>query len=347
MKKSQIFNNQSGLSIIELMIALVISLIVILGMLQLISSTRQSYSVQINLSRLQEDARFLTDTITRELRMAHYAGFSSLIAEGYIHRKLVTEDNFAWHWTGAGTNRFTSLQGADAGAPPVALDPLPLAGTDMVVVRRLSERTTHLTADFDGGAVGVGTPAVLTVAGTWDGTEKAIDFADGDLLLFTDSKQAALGRLTSAPADLGDGDLFSLELGGSANTVFSIKELTGDFMLKAGAQVGKLITTLFYIGEDHVLYRKILVGGMTTESNPLTANARITQFELWYGVDTDTPLDGAPNTFLRPVNVSATDWDKVTSVRVKLSLESGSSDNSKVARDFISTINLRNQLQTE
>ena len=65
---------QGGVSLIELMIALVVGLLLIAGLLQVYLSTKQSYVAQEQLARMQEGGRFAMDLITRDLRRAGYWG---------------------------------------------------------------------------------------------------------------------------------------------------------------------------------------------------------------------------------------------------------------------------------
>ena len=73
MKPNQL-KTQQGLSLIELMIAVVLGIFITGGMLQLFVNGNQSYRVQENLSRVQENGRFAMAFITRDLRVAGYYG---------------------------------------------------------------------------------------------------------------------------------------------------------------------------------------------------------------------------------------------------------------------------------
>lgn len=61
---------QQGLSLIEILVALVISLFLLAGLLQLFISLRVSAKVQENLSRVQENGRYALDYIGRLTRLA-------------------------------------------------------------------------------------------------------------------------------------------------------------------------------------------------------------------------------------------------------------------------------------
>jgi len=67
-------NKQRGFSLIEIMIALTIALVLMAGVMGIMSSSKRTYSIQQDLARLQENARFAMEFITSDLRMAGYFG---------------------------------------------------------------------------------------------------------------------------------------------------------------------------------------------------------------------------------------------------------------------------------
>ena len=64
---------QQGMTLIEIMIALILGLFLITGVLQIFLGAKQSNRMLDNLSRMQENGRFAMDFISRDIRMA---GFS-------------------------------------------------------------------------------------------------------------------------------------------------------------------------------------------------------------------------------------------------------------------------------
>lgn len=68
--------NQRGVSLIELMIALLVGLLVVGGLLQVYLSSKQGYNAQEQLARMQESGRFGMDLITTDLRRSGYWGGS-------------------------------------------------------------------------------------------------------------------------------------------------------------------------------------------------------------------------------------------------------------------------------
>lgn len=67
-------SRQSGLSLVEVMIAMVLGLILVGGVLQISSASRQTYRVHDAISRMQEGGRMALEVISRDTRMADFWG---------------------------------------------------------------------------------------------------------------------------------------------------------------------------------------------------------------------------------------------------------------------------------
>jgi type IV pilus assembly protein PilW len=65
---------QRGLSLIELMIAMSISALLILGLIEIFSSTRSAFAASEALARTQENSRFAMDYLRRDVRMGGHLG---------------------------------------------------------------------------------------------------------------------------------------------------------------------------------------------------------------------------------------------------------------------------------
>lgn len=90
--KSHTMRRQSGLTLVELMVALAIGSFLIMGAIQIFSQSRQAFVVNESIARVQETAHFAMDTIEADLRMASNWGRNSrgLAVEG---RSLVGDAN--------------------------------------------------------------------------------------------------------------------------------------------------------------------------------------------------------------------------------------------------------------
>lgn len=65
---------QSGISMVEVLIALVISLFLLGGIVQVYLTNKSSYTFTDAISRIQENGRFAIETMTQDLRMAGFFG---------------------------------------------------------------------------------------------------------------------------------------------------------------------------------------------------------------------------------------------------------------------------------
>ena len=65
---------QCGLTLVELMVAMVLGLLLMGGVLQMHTANRQTTRVSEGVSRIQENARYAIAMIQREVRMAGYFG---------------------------------------------------------------------------------------------------------------------------------------------------------------------------------------------------------------------------------------------------------------------------------
>ena len=72
--KTTMARYQRGLTLVEVMIAMVIGLVLVGGVLQVFASSRQTYRVHDAVSRMQENGRMALEIIARDIRMADFWG---------------------------------------------------------------------------------------------------------------------------------------------------------------------------------------------------------------------------------------------------------------------------------
>ncbi|MEL7937323.1 PilW family protein [Pseudomonas delhiensis] len=72
-------HKQGGLTLVELMIAMTLSLLLILGVIQVFLSARQTYSTNDAASRMQESGRFALTFISNSVRLGGYLEPGSLL----------------------------------------------------------------------------------------------------------------------------------------------------------------------------------------------------------------------------------------------------------------------------
>lgn len=79
MRRAPFFrSSQRGFSLVELMVAITVGLILTAAVSALFISNKQTYRTQDDLARLQENARFTLQLLSREIRMAGYKDVDSI-----------------------------------------------------------------------------------------------------------------------------------------------------------------------------------------------------------------------------------------------------------------------------
>lgn len=174
-------NKQRGFSLIEIMVAMTLSLILLAGVLQIYASSRQSFRMQEALSRTQENGRFALEFLSRDIRMADFWG-------------CARPDKV--------TNNLDPAGGAgyiDFGAGGLlGVNNTGLNGSDTITLRGAYATGMNILPN---GAAGYGpqTSSVITVA-TGNGISQC------DILLIADCSQADIFQDTNANPN-GSGQL--------------------------------------------------------------------------------------------------------------------------------------------
>ena len=70
-----------GFSLVEMMVAMVITLILLAGIAQIFQSSKKSFTIQDSLGRIQENGRYALETVVTDLRRAGYWGGNSDITD--------------------------------------------------------------------------------------------------------------------------------------------------------------------------------------------------------------------------------------------------------------------------
>ncbi len=74
LKGNSAYPKQSGVTLVELLVSLALSLAILIGVSSVYIAAKQSFRFQENAGRLQEDGVFALETLARGLRMAGFAG---------------------------------------------------------------------------------------------------------------------------------------------------------------------------------------------------------------------------------------------------------------------------------
>jgi len=239
----------AGVSLIELMVALVLGLIVTGSALTLVLTHRQTFAATEDLGRMQEGARLAFEMMGRELR-----GAGGNPCDSRLNVNSGLNDPEANWWTdwanlvaGVPTSTAPALRGypsdtADAAFPFGAGIGDRVAGTDAIEVK---------------AAVPVSADSALLTTALADPFDDDIevnttgDVAVGDLLLICNFNNATIFRVTSVGADtIGHGDGMADDDNAEKEMPRANTDATANFGV--GAMVSKVHAARWYIGNNGV-----------------------------------------------------------------------------------------------
>lgn len=212
---------QKGITLVELMIALVLGLIIVAGVIQIYVSNKQAYRVTDAQSQLQDSARFALDTLTRDIRSAGFTGCRSVNNIDVISiAKATIPPN-----VGVGANLIAAMApdiilsgheatGANVWSPalPAAINGTVISGTDVISIqsgRSCDGNLVANTLNTDGpiqivlpNSCGVSPDSLLMISDCThahifraesvsnSGNIQTISFSDGDGNASNDNNQA-------------------------------------------------------------------------------------------------------------------------------------------------------------
>lgn len=314
---------QKGLSLIELMVALVVGLILLGGVSKIFLDSKNTYNFQQALARIQENGRIALEFLGRDIRMAGYTGCASGEYTS-ITNTLNNSSTLAYDFS-RGVRGFdvTSTVPVDLSA----LNPSPLLGTDVLVVKgpvgdgvkiMQNNNSSQLFAENKGvesGACG-------------NGTDRISGICQGDILMVADCTKARIFQSGNIQAT-GQPNEFNLThpaSGTPGNAISSWGGASAPESEKFGtdSEIIKMNTVYYYIANgaanQPALYQKIGADGAAQEILEGVEN-----MQLLYGRDTGT--DFVPDRYDTATAVSAANaWDRVGAVRVQLLMRSVESD---------------------
>jgi type IV pilus assembly protein PilW len=331
-----------GLSLIELMIAMMLGLLVVASASAIFLSNRQTYRATEGLGRVQESGRMAFELMARDLRDA--GGMPCGNADRTQPMKLVNVlSNPAARWW---TNWNGGVIGYEAAAP---LDNPAnrVAGTDAVDLMA-GDSTSAVTVKADNTG-----SATITLNTTTH------DFQAGDLVVACDWQQASLFQVTG----LSGSDRLVHALGGgyvpgncspglgyrnppnctSPGQVYQYGPTAPD--PNRAATLVRLHAARWYVGTTPTgrsLFRSMVVN---EGAGPVVRNQEIAEgvnnMQLQYLVA------GAAN-YVDATAVAANDWSDVIAVRVALDVLSNDRagvGGAQLTRRIAHTVTLRNRLQ--
>jgi type IV pilus assembly protein PilW len=313
---------QTGLSLIEIMIALLIGAFLLGGVLQIFIGSKQTYRMQENLSRLQENGRLALDFLANDIRMAGYQGCPSLrnvtpnVIAGVPVIPALTENTFV-----SGAENIAANWNANAcGAGNVCI-----ANTDAISLIYSDSCGGNLNIAMADVSADIKIPATNSCSISANKAVLVSNCSFGDIFRAINDASTTVQHPTLNIAYGTDAELFIYR-----TYSYFIRESTGGF---PGRSLWRLDNTR-----------------ATSSSNPVELIEGIENMQIFYGVDTDaasTPGYGSANYYVPANNVA--NIAQVVSIRITLTARTidgnlTTTGDGRIRRDFTSTIGLRNRL---
>ncbi len=288
---------QSGLSLVELMIALTIGFMIVAGVGYVYLGSRQAFRTQDSLSTIQENARYALDIMSQKIRMAGYIGCGNLAS--------VTPNNTV-----------ASLGAANAVNPATALQVFPdgaLWLDEPATVKRVTGDVLRIYEASGGGwAVLPASTPTSTVVGDPVPPLPPCPFKTNDILLVSDCQKADIFTATSDPKAIAHAALSDYKTSTPAANVYAFQRIDYFLGCPTASWVGGKCSV-------PVALYQVINGGA---AQALVDNVEDMAFRL--GVDTTGTAKVVNLVGASPTTVTgANNWDKVLSVQVHLLLAGG------------------------
>lgn len=277
--------DQSGFGLVELMIAMTIGLILLGGIGYLYLGSRAAFRTTDNLSRMQENARFALDMMSRDIRMAGYLGCGNLQSAriNTIANPPVPSMTLA-----------NALIGYDNGSGWANPSTVSRAAGDVISIMAAWSSGVNL--------VGNVTPqnANIQVGSNPD------SFQAGDVLVVTNCVNADVFRATSVSTS--GGTIITLAHSSSSNSSNWVGSYGHD------AFVMRVNQYSYFIGTNAAGNRALYRVGVAGNAEELVEN--VWDLQIRYGLDTNG--DGAVDTY----STTPASWPQVVSVNLNLLMRS-------------------------
>lgn len=329
--------HQRGLTLIEILIGTVLSLILVGGVMQMFVGSKQTFDTEQAIAHIQENARIALDLIVRDISSGGYMGCLDTADGTKITNTLSIQDDInglAYQFTDAiyGTDGGTDIDGND--------------NPDTLFIRRVSEgtaipMTAPMTVRNDDSIQVDTTPASYDALRPWDIVALS-DCSDAVVFLITNDPETSGGKIEHKTAIVVPTGPNQPNAGQSNGTT--------DFGRIFGAANGSA-AKIYSAGTTQYDIRPSTSG--TTTSLFVGGNEFIEgveNFQVTYGINS-TPTAGTPTLagpYVDADGVNATNnWSNVISIRVALTLVSlervTNTGDGLLHKTFTSTIRMRNR----
>ncbi len=310
-------SKNTGFSLVELLVSMMLGLILLGGAISVLIGNVQTFRANNGVARLQENARFALEEISRDLRSSAFMGCATggISLQNLVSTGAVTDDHLSVE---QGLNGFESgeIDGTVKASLGLSADTALQSGSDLLVIKALND-------------VGVRLDAPVEASSSQLPTGARADVSSGDILFISDCKKGALANVTDVADDKVTVNLNSKTL--STDTT----RYEGDSILN------KLEVNTYYIAPSNILSGATSLWRKTNLAAAEELVVGIEDIQFLYGENTGAT---AASVQYREADEIA-DMANVVSVRIQLtanSIDSVSGGN-PITRDFALTVVLRNR----
>lgn len=332
---------QKGLSLVELMIALVLGLLILAAIGTVFLSSRQAYSTQEAMARMQENARYAFELMTVDIRQA---GYTDCAPQSKTYSSLNGNDWF---------NSLASqpLLGYESGAGLPADVTNALANTDALKILRADNSGDYRVQSHNGPA------ASFQLVDTHD-------LKQDEILTVVDANCTKAVVFQQTNPNNNNNIAVVVHNDGAGNPGNSTKCLddpagaactgppAGYPSLSPNSRIMRMSGNIYYVRNnpagEPALYRK------RANTNPEELVEGVENLQITFGEDTSQvtvatcPEDGCSADAYVDADAVA-NWNRVVSVRLTLSMRTpstraGVGGDGRIRQTFTTTIAVRNRL---
>ena len=292
-------SRQTGISLVEVLISLVIGLMLLAGVVQVYSGNKATFRFTNALAEIQENGRFALEIITQDLRLANSWGCVAPNGEAGVNSNI---NNTLTTWSGYDTE-FHDFVGNEAIS---GTDGAGLNGSDTITIMGSKPGQTNVEVPFQ-------------AATTTSITTNEVSFIEAsDIILVArcgsndsrpsgETAEADIHRVTSiAPSGPGD-----------TQRDIGLSQVKSQ-QFESDAIVIELQSVTYSVEQNSDDDGRPSLWRTEFGANRQELVEGVDNMQILYGVDTDA--DGYPNQYLKSDDV--TDFANVVAVRISLLLHS-------------------------
>lgn len=266
---------QTGVGLIEILVSITLSLVVMIALLKSYDNSKSTFRVQDSISRLQENARYASYLISRDLRMAGYRGCARDGSLAPIRNTLNNPTAFLNNFEVPVQGFEGNTNGTWSPALDASLDPV-VAGTDALVMRGTLDDGIIIRQEMPNVSADLKVTENLS----------PVPFvpAGGDIVMVSDCLGSAIFQITQYTNSNGN---IVHNTGGSLSPGNATQDLGRRYPV--GSQIFKVSSISYFIrnsgsGSGPALWRRV---GSSPAQELIEG---VQNLQVQYGEDTDGDL---------------------------------------------------------